>query len=123
MIWLARKVITRRGAIATSTPVFGIAADALALVAQDEAAEAGDLHILALGQRMAHVVQHALDELGRFRAGQSEPVVDDVRQVGAGQRPAQSSLLAHPSDAEVGHLYWFSRPKTPRPPTRHITFA
>ena len=51
MIWLARKVSTRRGAIGTSTPVFGIAADPLALVAQDEAAEAGNLDVLPVGQR------------------------------------------------------------------------
>src|SRR6476620_8259429 len=42
-----------------------IAADALALVAKDEGAEAGDLHVRAFGQRMAHVVKHALDDARR----------------------------------------------------------
>jgi hypothetical protein len=76
MIWLARKVRTRRGAIGTSTPVFGIAADALALVAQDEASEAGDLHILAFGKRMAHVeemrstISPSRRGKGRFRHAQ-----------------------------------------------------
>src|SRR3954465_14813421 len=41
----------------------GVAPDALALVAQDEGAEAGDLDVRALGQRVAHVMQHAFDEV------------------------------------------------------------
>src|SRR3712207_3649254 len=41
-----------------------IAADALALVAKDEAAEAGDLDVLALGQRVTHVEQYALHQAG-----------------------------------------------------------
>src|SRR6476659_6397666 len=45
----------------------GITADALALVAKNEGAETGDLHVPALRKRMAHVVQHLLHEAGRFR--------------------------------------------------------
>src|SRR5690348_16642107 len=41
-----------------------IAADALTLVAQDEGAEAGDLHVRPIGQRVAHVMKHPLDETG-----------------------------------------------------------
>src|SRR5678815_1828321 len=40
----------------------GVPADTLALVAEDEGAEAGDLDVLSLGQRMTHVVKHALDK-------------------------------------------------------------
>src|SRR5438270_4996875 len=45
-----------------------VAADSLALVAQDERAESGDLHVLSGGEAVAHVVQHALDQPGRFGA-------------------------------------------------------
>src|SRR5574338_1027755 len=59
----------------------GIAADALALVAQDEGAEAGDLHIGALGERGAHVMEDALDDIGRFCPGQPELAVHDIGKV------------------------------------------
>src|SRR4051812_49933202 len=42
-------------------PGLGIAPDPLALVAQDERAESGHFDILADRQRMAHVMEHALD--------------------------------------------------------------
>src|SRR3546814_7795272 len=45
-----------------------VAADPLALVAQDEAAEARNLHVLAVGQRMTHMVEHALDDIGGLRS-------------------------------------------------------
>ena len=108
MIWLARKVITRRGAIGTSTPVFGIAADALALVAQDERAEAGNLHVLALGQRVAHVVQHALDDARGFGARQAELAMDDIGQVGARQRAVGVRFLV--TRAIPRSAIHFSRP-------------
>src|SRR4051795_1116471 len=38
----------------------GVAANALTLVPEDERAEAGDLHVGAVGKRMAHVVKHTL---------------------------------------------------------------
>jgi hypothetical protein len=50
-------------------------------------------------------MKNTLDELCGFSARQPKPIMNDVRQVGAGQGPAESSLLAHPSDAEVGHFY------------------
>src|SRR5690242_12722029 len=62
-----------------------IASDALALVAQDEGAEARNLHVLPFGERMAHVVKHPLDHARRFRARQAEAAVDDVGEVRASQ--------------------------------------
>src|SRR3954468_23365956 len=47
-------------------PGLGIAADPLALVAQDERAESGYFDVLTNGQRMAHVMKHALDDTRRF---------------------------------------------------------
>ena len=104
MIWLARKVITRRGAIGTSTPVFGIAADALALVAQDERAEAGDLHIRAVGERVAHVVQHALDE-ARAISARDRPSLrwTTSAKIGARQSAVGVRFIIDPRDAEIGH--------------------
>src|SRR3954452_12204285 len=49
-----------------------VAADALALVAQNEGAEARDLHILTLRQSVAHVMQDALDDVRRFGARKPE---------------------------------------------------
>src|SRR3954451_10565528 len=43
-----------------------IAADAHTLVAQDEGAEAGDLPVRAVGERVAHGMEHALDQAGAF---------------------------------------------------------
>src|SRR5437868_14284189 len=62
-----------------------IAADPLALVAQDEAAEAGDLHILTFGQRVTHMMKDALDDARRFGPGQADFAMDDVGEVRAGQ--------------------------------------
>eukprot|EP01136_Pigoraptor_vietnamica_P003763 Opistho-1_new@33399 len=47
----------------------GVAADTLALVAQDEAAKARNLHILALGERFAHMAENLFDHPGCVRAG------------------------------------------------------
>src|SRR5689334_9421006 len=44
----------------------GIAADPLALVAQDEAAEARNLDVLAVGERGAHMMEDALDDARRL---------------------------------------------------------
>ena len=93
MIWLARKVITRRGAIGTSIAGLGIAADALALVAQDEGAEAGIFTFWPIGQRVAHMVEHALDHARRFGARQAELAMDDVGEVRAGQRAVGVRVL------------------------------
>src|SRR5947208_3680353 len=55
-----------------------VAADALALVAQDEGAESRHLDVCPFGQRVAHVVEHALDHARRLGARQPEPPVNDV---------------------------------------------
>src|SRR5690606_7004739 len=62
-------------------PGLGIAADPLSLVAQDDGAKARNLHILALAGRMAHVMEHALDDPRALGAGHAKPVVDDVRKI------------------------------------------
>ena len=82
----------------------GIAADTLPFVAQDESAEARDLHIAALGERCAHVVQHALDDVRRFGARQAELAMDDVREVGARQRVAGVRFIIEPRDPESAIL-------------------
>src|SRR3954454_21278867 len=64
-------------------PSLRIAADALPFVAQDERPEAGHLHVLADGQRMAHVVKHALAHARRFGARQTKPAVNDVGEIRA----------------------------------------
>ena len=76
-----------------------IAADPLALVAQDEAAEAGNLDVLPVGQRVAHMVEDALDDAGRFGARQADLAMNDVGKIGAGQRPDGR----FPDRACVGH--------------------
>src|SRR5690349_19265491 len=45
-------------------PRLRVTADTLALIAQDESTEAGNLRVLALGQGVAHVVQDSLDNAG-----------------------------------------------------------
>src|SRR5205814_4702866 len=81
-----------------------IAADPLALVAQDEGTEAGNLDVLSLRQRMAHVVQHALHQARRFGARQAEPAMHDVGEVRARQRDAVRRIFGDPRDPEIGHL-------------------
>src|SRR3546814_18696939 len=66
-----------------------VAADPLALVAQDEAAEARNLHVLAVGQRMTHTVEHALDDIGGLGPGEADSTLHDLGQIGAGQRSCQ----------------------------------
>src|SRR5437868_8087968 len=80
-----------------------IATDALTLVAQDEGAEAGDLHVAPLGERFAHVVQDALDDAGALGARQAELAMHDVREVGARQRVAGVGFVIDPRDPEIGH--------------------
>src|SRR6476661_2189805 len=64
----------------------GIAADPLALVAQDEAAEARNLDVLPFGQSVAHMMEDALDDPGRFGPGQSDFAVHDVSEIRPGER-------------------------------------
>src|SRR4051812_36476195 len=77
----------------------GVASHALALVAQDEAAEARDLDVLAVGQSRAHMVEDALDDPRRFGAGEADLTVYDIRQIGARQSPGVDS----PHRPCVGH--------------------
>src|SRR5690242_5889492 len=86
-----------------------VAADSLPLVAKDEGAEAGDLHVRALGQRMAHVVQDALDEPRRLRPRKAKLAMHDVGQVGTCQSAIGFSVVRDPRDAEIGHSI-ISRP-------------
>src|SRR6476661_1154220 len=83
-------------------PSLGIAADALALVTQNERPEARDLHVLADRERMAHVVKHAFDHARRFRPRQAKPAMNDVGEV----RPSQRSIgvrVVDTRDPEIGH--------------------
>ena len=75
--------ITRRGRIGTSTPVFGLRPDALALGADDERTEAGKLDGFPARGRVADFVQHRLDQFRRFGARQSDALIHDFRQIGA----------------------------------------
>src|SRR5215472_5685423 len=43
-----------------------VAADALPLVADEETAERGNLHVLAARQRIGDLLQHGLDQVGRL---------------------------------------------------------
>src|SRR5690348_4254508 len=100
----------------------GVAADALALVAQDEGAETGDLHIAAVGKRVAHVVQHTLDHAGGFGARQAELAMHDVGQVGARQGTVGFSVVVvQPRDAEIGHS--LSPVLSDEAPRRRFTFV
>src|SRR3954468_16190069 len=91
-----------------------IAADALTLVAQDEGAEAGDLHVRAVSQRVAHVMEHALDQARAFRARQAQLAVHDVGQIGARQSVPRLCFIIDPRDPEIGHDI-ISRPYSTRP--------
>src|SRR3982751_880156 len=93
----------------------GIAANALALVAQDERAEAGYLDVRALGERVTHVMKHPLDHIGRFGARQPELAVHGVGKVGAGQRAIGPCFVIDPRDPEIRH---FNPPLGRRPPRR-----
>ena len=58
-----------------------VAADALALAADDEGAERGQLHGLAGSQAVADLRQHPLDEFGRFRPREADLLVDRLAQI------------------------------------------
>ena len=104
MIWLARKVITRRGAIGTSTPVFGLRPMRWPLSRRMKVPKPEILTFVPLGQRVAHVVEHALDQPGRFGARQAEPAMDDVGEVRARQSVCGVRLVGDPRDPEIGHF-------------------
>ena len=105
MIWLARKVITRRGAIGTSMPVLGLRPTRWPLSRRMKVPKPETLTFVPSDKRVAHVVQHALDDARRFGARQAEPAMDDVGQVGARQRAVGVRFIVDPRDPEIGHLY------------------
>src|ERR1700688_4173125 len=72
----------------------GIAADTLALEADEEAAEGRDLDCLASLQGLGHLVQDRLHQLGRFIAREADFLIDRLGEMGAGDRA-------------VGHWGWF----------------
>jgi hypothetical protein len=51
---------------------------------------------------MAHVVEDALNDAGAFGARQAKAIVDDIRQIGAGQRACVKTIVRS-SDTRVGH--------------------
>ncbi len=66
-----------------------IAPDPRVLVAHDEVAEAGDLDLLALLQRLLDRVEDGLDDFGRFLLREAAYLLVDVLDdVGLGHRPA-----------------------------------
>src|SRR5687767_13252028 len=60
----------------------GIAARALVLVAQVEIAEAGELHLLALGERGAHFLEEHVDELARLALVEPELIEERFGHLG-----------------------------------------
>jgi hypothetical protein len=100
MIWLARKVSTRRGAIGTSTPVFGLRPIRSPLSRRMKLPKPEIFHILPFGQRRTHVVENALDDRSGFGARQADLVVNDVGEV----RPRQRARLGLSHHAGVRHL-------------------
>src|SRR5689334_395036 len=80
-----------------------VSAHALSLVAQDEGSEAGNLHVVPFGKRVAHVVKNALDQAGAFSTRQAELAMHDVGQVGTSQSAVGFSVIGDPRDAEIGH--------------------
>jgi hypothetical protein len=79
----------------------GIAADALALVAQHEGPEAGYLDVLALGQRFAHMAKDLLDQLGRIGTRKPHLMVQRFGQIGPRQCPHRCHLQTLPRWQEV----------------------
>src|SRR5207302_11475590 len=62
-----------------------------------------DFHIVPFGERIAHVVQHALDQARAFRAREAELAMDDVGQIGTSQCAAGIRFIIDPRDPEIGH--------------------
>src|SRR5690606_41372910 len=67
-----------------------IAADALALVAQNEAAEAGDLDVLSVGHRLAHLGQNGFDQRQALGARETHLAIDGLSQIGPGESAYRS---------------------------------
>src|SRR5437764_11850827 len=79
-------------------PGLGITPHALSLVAQDEGAEAGNLHILALRERVAHVMEHPLDDARRFRSRQAKLTMSDVGEIRTSQGAVGIRVVTDPRD-------------------------
>jgi len=62
----------------------GVAADARALLADDEVAEAGELDLLALLERVLDGVEHHLDDLGALLLGEPDLLAHALDHVGLG---------------------------------------
>jgi len=97
-----------------------VAADALPLVAKDEGAEAGNLHVLADGERMAHVVQDTLDDASGFRAREAEAAMNNVGEIRSGERAVGVHVVIDPRDPEIGHDIL---PSVGVPPAASITLS
>src|SRR4030095_15823988 len=68
----------------------GVAPDALALGPHEEAAERGDLHVLAAGQGIGDLLEHDLHQVRRLVARQTDFLIDGPAQL----RPRYRSV--HP---------------------------
>ena len=103
MIWLARKVITRRGAIGTSTPVLGLRPTRSPLSRRMKVPKPEILTFSPSDKRVAHVVEHPLDQARALGARQAEAAMDRVGKVGAGQGRVRVRVAVDPRDAKVRH--------------------
>src|SRR3954451_13316821 len=99
----------------------GVATNALALVAQDESSEAGDLHILSFRKRVTHMMQNALDDARGFGTRKAKPPVNHVGEVCARQRAVCAGVIIDPRDPEIGHE--LSPESTACPPPYNYTFV
>ena len=87
IIWLARKVSTRRGAIGTSTPVLGLRPTRSPLSRSTKRAEARDLDVLALATaRRTSRARICSTSLRRIGARQPDLAVQRFGQIGPRQR-------------------------------------
>src|SRR3546814_15887275 len=68
-----------------------IATDALALLADREAAERRQLHHLATYQGLGNLVQNRLDQFGGLVARKTDLLIDGLAQVCPGYRPSGRS--------------------------------
>src|SRR3546814_19324738 len=77
-----------------------IATDALALLADREAAERRQLHHLATYQGLGNLVQNRLDQFGGLVARKTDLLIDGLAQVCPGYRPSgHPPLLLHSTNA------------------------
>src|SRR3546814_18230066 len=79
-----------------------IATDALALLADREAAERRQLHHLATYQGLGNLVQYILDQFGGLVARKTDLLIDGIAQFCSGYRPSgPPPLLLHSSNAKA----------------------